>query len=389
MNKIEQLQAIFDDSSRIVFFTGAGVSTESGIPDFRSVDGLYNMKYKYPPEEIISNSFFWANPEEFYRFYRDKMIIRGVKPNPAHLKMAEFEKAGKALGVVTQNIDGLHTAAGSVNVSELHGTTYKNHCTKCGKYYSLEDILDMDNVPRCSCGAIIKPDVVLYDNYNGVELVKGSDYTLSYRNNTKPGTATLTIKGKGNYQGTLTAEFTITTSDLNALSASAKDKAYSKKKDAYKSAIVIVDSNGKKLKAGTDYDKKLTYTVDGQEVPAKSVLPAGTLVKVTATGKGNYTGTVEAYYRVVAADIKNAKVKVPAQVYTGSEIEVDKAEISVKLNGEQLSAEDFTIVSYENNVNKGTAKITLQGLGNYGGTKTVKFKIVQKSFINALWLLFN
>ena len=182
MNKIEQLQAIFDDSSRIVFFTGAGVSTESGIPDFRSVDGLYNMKYKYPPEEIISNSFFWANPEEFYRFYRDKMIIPGVKPNPAHLKMAEFEKAGKALGVVTQNIDGLHTAAGSVNVSELHGTTYKNHCTKCGKYYSLEDILDMDNVPRCTCGGIIKPDVVLYEEpldestiYQAIDMISHAD----------------------------------------------------------------------------------------------------------------------------------------------------------------------------------------------------------------------
>ena len=182
MNKIEQLQAIFDESSRIVFFTGAGVSTESGIPDFRSVDGLYNMKYKYPPEEIISNSFFWSNPEEFYRFYRDKMIIRGVKPNRAHLKMAEFEKAGKALGVVTQNIDGLHTAAGSVNVSELHGTTYKNHCTKCGKYYSLEDILDMDNVPRCSCGGIIKPDVVLYEEpldeatiYQAIDMISRAD----------------------------------------------------------------------------------------------------------------------------------------------------------------------------------------------------------------------
>ena len=182
MDKIEKLQQIFDDSNKIVFFTGAGVSTESGIPDFRSVDGLYNMKYKYPPEEIISNSFFWANPEEFYRFYRDKMIIKGVKPNPAHLKMAEFEQKGKALGVVTQNIDGLHTAAGSVNVSELHGTTYKNHCTKCGKYYSLEDIMDMDNVPRCSCSGIIKPDVVLYEEpldeatiYQAIDMISRAD----------------------------------------------------------------------------------------------------------------------------------------------------------------------------------------------------------------------
>ena len=182
MNEIERLQEIFDDSKKIVFFTGAGVSTESGIPDFRSVDGLYNMKYKYPPEEIISHSFFVANPEEIYRFYRDKMIIRDVRPNPAHLKMAEFEKKGKALGVVTQNIDGLHTAAGSENVCELHGTTARNYCVKCGKYYSLEDILDMDNVPRCSCGGIIKPDVVLYEEpldettiYRAIDMISRAD----------------------------------------------------------------------------------------------------------------------------------------------------------------------------------------------------------------------
>ena len=131
--QISRLQEIYDNSKNIVFFGGAGVSTESGIPDFRSQDGLYAQQWKYPPETIISRSFFDHDTKEFYRFYRDKMIIPGVKPNPAHLKMAEFEKAGKALGVVTQNIDGLHTAAGSVNVSELHGTTYKNHCTKCGK----------------------------------------------------------------------------------------------------------------------------------------------------------------------------------------------------------------------------------------------------------------
>lgn len=161
--KIEQLQGIFDNSSRIVFFTGAGVSTESGIPDFRSVDGLYNQKYKYPPERIISASFFYRNPGEFYRFYRDRMIYEDARPNAAHLKMAEFEKAGKSLGVVTQNIDGLHQMAGSVHVAELHGSIHRNYCQQCRKFYSLEDILKMDNIPKCSCGGTIKPDVVLYE----------------------------------------------------------------------------------------------------------------------------------------------------------------------------------------------------------------------------------
>lgn len=161
--KIEQLQEIFDNSSRIVFFTGAGVSTESGIPDFRSVDGLYNQKYKYPPERIISASFFYRNPGEFYRFYRDRMIYEDARPNAAHLKMAEFEKAGKSLGVVTQNIDGLHQMAGSVHVAELHGSIHRNYCQQCRKFYSLEDILKMDNIPKCSCGGTIKPDVVLYE----------------------------------------------------------------------------------------------------------------------------------------------------------------------------------------------------------------------------------
>ena len=179
---LARLSEITKKAKNIVFFGGAGVSTESGIPDFRSVDGLYNQRYSEPPEEILSHHYFMSKPEEFFRFYRDKMIIPGVKPNPAHLKMAEFEKAGKALGVVTQNIDGLHTAAGSVNVSELHGTTYKNHCTKCGKYYSLEDILDMDNVPRCTCGGIIKPDVVLYEEpldestiYQAIDMISHAD----------------------------------------------------------------------------------------------------------------------------------------------------------------------------------------------------------------------
>ena len=163
MDKIKRLQEIFDDSNRIVFFTGAGVSTESGIPDFRSQDGLYNTKYKYPPEQIISHSFFMHNPEEFYRFYKDKMIFLDAKPNPAHLKMAELEKAGKCLGVVTQNIDGLHTMAGSKTVYELHGTIHRNYCMKCGREYPLEYIVDSEGVPRCECGGTVKPDVVLYE----------------------------------------------------------------------------------------------------------------------------------------------------------------------------------------------------------------------------------
>ena len=157
------LQEIIDDSKRIVFFGGAGVSTESGIPDFRSVDGLYNQQYKYPPEMIISHSFFERNPEEFYRFYRDRMIFPDAKPNAAHIKLAEWEKRGILSAVVTQNIDGLHQLAGSKNVIELHGSVHRNYCTKCGKFYPLSAVTESDGVPRCECGGTIKPDVVLYE----------------------------------------------------------------------------------------------------------------------------------------------------------------------------------------------------------------------------------
>ncbi|MBD9062469.1 MAG: NAD-dependent protein deacylase [Ruminococcaceae bacterium] len=157
------LQSMIDESSRIVFFGGAGVSTESGIPDFRSADGLYSQKYRYPPEQIISHSFFMRNPEEFYRFYRDRMIYPEAKPNAAHLKLAELERAGKLSAVITQNIDGLHSAAGSRNVIELHGSVHRNHCMKCGKPFGLEYILSVPGVPRCDCGGIVKPDVVLYE----------------------------------------------------------------------------------------------------------------------------------------------------------------------------------------------------------------------------------
>ena len=163
MNNIETLKKWISESNNIVFFGGAGVSTESGIPDFRSVDGLYNQKYKYPPETIISHSFFERYPEEFYRFYRDKLIIKGAKPNTAHLRLAELEDEGKLKAVITQNIDGLHQLAGSKNVLELHGSTLRNYCIKCGKRYGTEIFDNTTGVPKCSCGGTIRPDVVLYE----------------------------------------------------------------------------------------------------------------------------------------------------------------------------------------------------------------------------------
>ncbi len=163
MSSISELQTIIDTHRNIVFFGGAGVSTESGIPDFRSVDGLYNQKYDYPPEEILSHTFFMKNVEEFYRFYKDKMLALDIMPNAAHLKLAELEQAGKLKAVVTQNIDGLHQKAGSKKVYELHGTVHKNHCMSCGKFFDARYIKESDGVPRCSCGGIIKPDVVLYE----------------------------------------------------------------------------------------------------------------------------------------------------------------------------------------------------------------------------------
>ena len=163
MEKIEQLQQMIDRSENIVFFGGAGVSTESGIPDFRSVDGLYHQSYDYPPETIISHSFFVAHPEEFYRFYKEKMLILNAQPNAAHRKLAELERCGKLAGVITQNIDGLHQAAGSKRVLELHGSVHRNYCMKCGKFYDGAYIRDAVGIPRCTCGGMIKPDVVLYE----------------------------------------------------------------------------------------------------------------------------------------------------------------------------------------------------------------------------------
>ena len=163
MATIEQLQTIIDNSKKVVFFGGAGVSTESGIPDFRSVDGLYNQKYDYPPELILSHTFFEKNTAEFYRFYRDKMVFLDKKPNKAHLWLAELEKAGKLTAVVTQNIDGLHQAAGSKCVYELHGSVLRNFCRNCRKFYPIEFIKNSEGVPHCDCGGVIKPDVVLYE----------------------------------------------------------------------------------------------------------------------------------------------------------------------------------------------------------------------------------
>lgn len=162
-NEIEKLKAIIQAAENIVFFGGAGVSTESGIPDFRSADGLYNTKYAYPPETMLSHSFFIKHTDEFFRFYRDKMIYPDAKPNKAHKALAELEQCGKLKAVITQNIDGLHSEAGSVNVLELHGSVYRNYCMDCRKFYTLDVIMQTDKTPRCSCGGIIKPDVVLYE----------------------------------------------------------------------------------------------------------------------------------------------------------------------------------------------------------------------------------
>ena len=162
MTQVEQLQQLVNQSRRIVAFTGAGCSTESGVPDFRSVDGLYRQTWNYPPEEILSHEFFLQHPEEFYRFYRAKMLFPHAQPNPAHRKLAQLEAAGRLSAVITQNIDGLHQQAGSKRVLELHGSVHRNFCMDCGKPYPLDAILKTEGLPRCSCGGLIKPDVVLY-----------------------------------------------------------------------------------------------------------------------------------------------------------------------------------------------------------------------------------
>ena len=163
MTERETLKKWIEESDNIVFFGGAGVSTESGIPDFRSTDGLYHQKYDYPPETILSHTFFCKRTEEFYKFYRDKMLYLDAEPNAAHRKLAQWEAEGKLKAVITQNIDGLHQKAGSVNVLELHGSVLRNYCENCGKFYDVEAVKNAEGIPKCSCGGTIKPDVVLYE----------------------------------------------------------------------------------------------------------------------------------------------------------------------------------------------------------------------------------
>lgn len=177
---LETLKKWVEESRSIVFFGGAGVSTESGIPDFRGVDGLYRQKYAYPPETILSHEFLLQHPEEFYRFYREKILILNARPNPAHEKLAQWEREGRLRAVITQNIDGLHQAAGSKRVLELHGSIHRNHCTRCGKFYTAEQIAATTGVPRCDCGGTIRPDVVLYGESLDEKVLRASMDALAH-----------------------------------------------------------------------------------------------------------------------------------------------------------------------------------------------------------------
>jgi NAD-dependent deacetylase len=193
MTDRDLLQKMVDESSRIVFFGGAGVSTESGIPDFRGVDGLYRQKYRYPPEVMLSHTFFMAHREEFFDFYRAKMLALDAQPNDAHKKLAELERAGKLTAVVTQNIDGLHQKAGSKNVFELHGSVLRNFCMECGKQYPVEFIRDSKGVPLCSCGGTVKPDVVLYEEGLDQRTVSGAIKAISEADMLIVGGTSLTV----------------------------------------------------------------------------------------------------------------------------------------------------------------------------------------------------
>lgn len=179
MKKIDELQRIIDESNNIVFFGGAGVSTESGIKDFRSKDGLYNLNYKYPPELILSSNFFYNNTEEFYKFYKDKLNCLNSEPNIIHNYLTKLEQKGKLKGIITQNIDGLHTKAGNKKVYELHGTIYNNHCIKCGKYYDAKYVFNSIGIPKCKCGGIIKPDVTLYGEMLDESILNMSIHLIS------------------------------------------------------------------------------------------------------------------------------------------------------------------------------------------------------------------
>ena len=191
--KIEKFKTLVNESNNIVFFGGAGVSTESGIPDFRSKDGLYNQKYKYPPEEILSHTFFINHTEEFFKFYKEKLNSLKYEPNVTHIKLAELEKEGKLKAVVTQNIDGLHQKADSKNVYELHGSVLRNYCMKCHKFYDAEYVFNSSGVPKCSCGGIIKPDVVLYEEALDEETLEKSVYAIAHADLLIVGGTSLTV----------------------------------------------------------------------------------------------------------------------------------------------------------------------------------------------------
>ncbi|MBQ6478071.1 MAG: S8 family serine peptidase [Erysipelotrichaceae bacterium] len=231
-----------------------------------------------------------------------------------------------------------------------------------------------------------KAEIIAVDRFNRVQLVEGKDFKVTYKNNTMPGEGLALITYKGNYSGTAEAKFEISAAPLSGTTLKVADKAYTTKKNGWKSAVTIVDVNGKKLTA-VDYDKnvKYYYVSTGEEVGANDIPAADTVIRVVAEGKGNYYGTAEAEYRIVKGDVSKASVKILKQFYTGKPVEVSKDDITVKVGKDILNASDYQIISYENNVNKGTAKLTIKGVGNYGGTKTVSFKIVQKSFLNAIW----
>lgn len=190
---VAKLKEIIDKSNHIVFFGGAGVSTESGVPDFRSVDGLYHQKYKYPPETILSHSFFMRNPEEFYIFYREKLLLDGIKPNAAHKALAKLEEMGKLKAVVTQNIDGLHQAAGSKAVYELHGSVHRNYCMNCHKFYEMKQVMESKGIPKCECGGIVKPDVVLYEEGLDQKVLDGALKQISQADTLIIGGTSLTV----------------------------------------------------------------------------------------------------------------------------------------------------------------------------------------------------
>ena len=198
---IETLKQWVNEAKRIVFFGGAGVSTESGIPDFRSVDGLYNQKFEYPPETIISHSFYERRPEYFFRFYREKMLPLDFEPNITHKVLARWEQEGKLLAVVTQNIDGLHQKAGSKNVYELHGSVLRNYCVRCGRFYPAEYVRDAQGVPRCECGGIVKPDVVLYEESLDEDVISGAVSAISRADLLIVGGTSLTVYPAAGFLG--------------------------------------------------------------------------------------------------------------------------------------------------------------------------------------------